>query len=45
MLEMRINEQVICAFELLEDHNEKISLKNLYVILCVKKINKFNLSI
>ncbi len=32
---MRINEKVICAFELLEDQNEKISLKNLYIILCV----------
>jgi hypothetical protein len=35
---MRINEKVICSFELLEDLNENISLKNLYIILSVINI-------
>ena len=35
---MRINEKVICSFELLEDLNENITLKNLYIILSVINI-------
>ena len=32
---MRINEKVICAFELFEDSNERIRLKDLIIMLSV----------